>query len=156
MLRAAGQVEASHQRIHELQRRLQSDLPRLAEVLGGGHFAAFQRDYSAFDSQFERVKQELDTVHASLTGQRSGKVVGDPVPDDLPVGPEISSGLPDGASELAGANAELNSLLNALSSELEETMPGWDVDARRAWQEARRSWTEANRRQSEILTRLLE
>lgn len=156
MLRAAGQVEASHQRIHELQRRLQSDLPRLAAVLGGGPFEAFQRDYSAFDSQFERVKQELDAVHSSLTGQQSRQVVGEPLPDAAPpVGPEFPGGLPDGASELAGANVELNSLLTALNSELEETMPGWDAEARSAWQSARRSWVEANRRQSEILTRLL-
>ncbi|MDO5068065.1 MAG: hypothetical protein Q4D96_12360 [Propionibacteriaceae bacterium] len=155
MIRAAGRVEASHQQIHELQMRLQDDLPRLATVLDGNRFVAFQRDYSHFDSQIERVKQGLDLVHSSLTGQgRPRVVVAMSLESDPPPSPEFPTGLPDGASELAGANAELNSVLNSLSTELAESMPSWVPEAREAWQEARRSWVEANRRQSEILTQL--
>lgn len=162
MIRAAGQVEASHQQIHELQMRLQDVLPRLATLLDGGRFADFQRDYSQFDSQIERVKQGLDLVHSSLTGQLQPKLELRPMVevelsvdwDQPPPSPEFPAGLPDGASQLAGANAELNSLLNALDSVLVESMPSWDPDARGAWREARRSWAEANRRQSEILHHL--
>lgn len=155
MIRAAGQVEASHQQIHELQMRLQDDLPRLATLLDSGQFVAFQRDYSHFDSQIERVKQGLDLVHSSLTGQRHPSVIVEMVLEqDPPPSPEFPAGLPEGASQLAGANAELNSVLSSLNTELEESMPQWAPEARGAWQEARRSWAEANRRQSEILTEL--
>ena len=69
MAQAAGQVETKHQQIHDLQIRLQKQLPALASRWGASEFNTFQHDYSQFDSEFERVKQGLDMVHASLTGQ---------------------------------------------------------------------------------------
>ena len=66
---AAAQIEVKHQQIHDLQARLQKQLPALAARWNMHEFTAFQRDYSHFDSEFERVKQGLDMIHASLTGQ---------------------------------------------------------------------------------------
>ena len=66
---AAAQIEVKHQQIHDLQARLQKQLPALAARWNMHEFTAFQRDYSHFDSEFERVKQGLDMIHASLTGR---------------------------------------------------------------------------------------
>lgn len=66
MARAARQVEAKHQQIHALQERLESEMLRLSQHWHGKRSAEFQYAYSKFDTEFERVKQGLDTIHISL------------------------------------------------------------------------------------------
>jgi len=66
MAMAAQQIEAKHQQIHSLQERLQGQMVNLSTRWRGNDSAAFQRGYSQFDTEFERVKQGLDRVHTSL------------------------------------------------------------------------------------------
>ena len=175
MAQAAGQVETKHQQIHDLQIRLQKQLPALATHWSVNEFNTFQRDYSQFDSEFERIKQGLDMVHASLTGQAEV-----PTPParrartsasradtrrDVPKARRAQSDtpqrgysatLPDGVAGLADANAELNNLLTGLRSELAGSMTQWNDAARHAWNTAQTSWDESNRRQQDIVANLPE
>ncbi len=66
MIRAAQQIEAKHQQIHTLQQRLQKQMINLSTRWPRNFSAAFQRRYSRFDTEFERVKQGLDRIHTSL------------------------------------------------------------------------------------------
>ena len=66
MATAAQQIEAKHQHIHTLQERLQGQMVDLSGRWQGQASAAFQRGYSQFDTEFEKVKQGLDKVHSSL------------------------------------------------------------------------------------------
>ena len=66
MARAAQQIEAKHQQIHQLQRRLQGEMTDLSTQWAGKTSIAFQRGYSQFDTEFEKVKQGLDKVHTAL------------------------------------------------------------------------------------------
>jgi len=163
MAQAAGQVETKHQQIHDLQIRLQKQLPALASRWGASEFNTFQHDYSQFDSEFERVKQGLDMVHASLTGQ--AEVPTPPArrahPQARRARPETPqhgypASLPEGIAGLADANAELNTLLAVLRSELSSSMAHWDDAARHAWTTAQTSWDESNRRQQDIVAGLPE
>ena len=163
MAQAAGQVETKHQQIHDLQIRLQKQLPALASRWGASEFNTFQHDYSQFDSEFERVKQGLDMVHASLTGQ--AEVPTPPArrahPQARRARPEnpqhgYPASLPEGIAGLADANAELNTLLAVLRSELSSSMVHWDDAARNAWTTAQTSWDESNRRQQDIVAGLPE
>ena len=163
MAQAAGQVETKHQQIHDLQIRLQKQLPALASRWGASEFNTFQHDYSQFDSEFERVKQGLDMVHASLTGQAEV-----PTPPARRAHPQARrarpatpqhgypASLPEGIAGLADANAELNTLLAVLRSELSSSMAHWDDAARHAWTTAQTSWDESNRRQQDIVAGLPE
>ena len=148
---AAAQIEVKHQQIHDLQARLQKQLPALAARWNMHEFTAFQRDYSHFDSEFERVKQGLDMIHASLTGQveaRARRAKPEPPPLDS------TAALPEGLARLAEANAELNTLLAALCDEVAGSIAEWSDASRRAWDAAQSSWDEANRRQQEIMDNL--
>ena len=177
MAQAAGQVETKHQQIHDLQIRLQKQLPALASRWGASEVNTFQHDYSQFDSEFERVKQGLDMVHASLTGQaevptpparrahpqarRAHPQTHDPQPQARRARPETPqhgypASLPEGIAGLADANAELNTLLAVLRSELSSSMAHWDDAARHAWTTAQTSWDESNRRQQDIVAGLPE
>ena len=176
MAQAAGQVETKHQQIHDLQIRLQKQLPALASRWGASEFNTFQHDYSQFDSEFERVKQGLDMVHASLTGQaevptpparrahpqaRRAHPQNDPQPQARRAHPETPqlgcpASLPEGIAGLADANAELNALLAVLHSELSGSMMHWDDAARHAWTTAQTSWDESSRRQQDIVAGLPE
>ena len=66
MAKAAQQIEAKHQQIHTLQTRLQGQMGDLASRWQGNASTAFQKGYSMFDSEFEKVKQGLDKIHTSL------------------------------------------------------------------------------------------
>ena len=163
MAQAAGQVETKHQQIHDLQIRLQRQLPVLAARWGAHEFTVFQHDYSQFDSEFERVKQGLDMVHASLTGQ--AEVPTPPArraPTQArrarPESPQrdCPAPLPEGIAGLIDANAELNTLLATLHGELVGSMAQWDDAARHAWVAAQSSWEESNRRQRDIVAGLPE
>lgn len=177
MAQAAGQVETKHQQIHDLQIRLQKQLPTLASHWEAHEFNTFQHDYSQFDSEFERVKQGLDMVHASLTGQaevpipparrahpqarRARPQSHDPRPQARRARPEppqrgCSASLPEGITGLADANAELNTLLTVLRNELSGSMAHWDDAARHAWDTAQTSWDESSRRQLDIVAALPE
>lgn len=156
MAKAAGQVEAKHQEIYALQQRLQRQLPDLAARLGVREFNTFQHDYSQFDSEIERVKQGLDMVHASLTGQPR---VPDPPsrrPHQAPATHHTyrSDPIPEGVSHLADAQAELNGLLAVLGNELSGSMAEWNDDSRTAWSAAQHSWAESSRRQQAIVYNL--
>ena len=177
MARAAGQVETKHQQIHDLQLKLQKQLPALATHWSVNEFNTFQRDYSQFDSEFERVKQGLDMVHASLTGQAEV-----PIPPARRGRGQVNARrahpshgapkarrarseapqhghpapLPDGVAGLADANAELNTLLATLHSELVVSMAEWTDAARHAWDTAQTSWDESNHRQQDIVANLPE
>lgn len=66
MSKAAQQIETKHQQIHTLQTRLQGQMTDLKSRWTGNASDAFQRGYQAFDSEFEKVKQGLDTIHGQL------------------------------------------------------------------------------------------
>ena len=164
MAQAAGQVETKHQQIHDLQIRLQKQLPVLAAHWDADEFTVFQHDYSRFDSECERVKQGLDMVHASLTGQTEV-----PIPPARrtptrnrrrsPASPRCgrtTAVLPEGLAGLVEANAALSALLAGLQGELADSMAQWDDAARRAWTTAQTSWDESNRRQQDIVAGLPE
>ncbi len=156
MTKAAGQVEAKHQEIHALQQRLQRQLPDLASRLGVREFNTFHHDYIQFDSEIERVKQGLDMVHASLTGQPR---VPDPPSRKPPTSQTASPSheadpVPEGVLRLADAQAELNGLLAVLGSELSASMADWNDDSRTAWSAAQSSWAESSLRQQAILHNL--
>lgn len=63
---AAQQIEVKHQQIHRLQARLEGQMVSLSTRWHGNASAVFQRSYSKFDTEFERVKQDLDRLHSSL------------------------------------------------------------------------------------------
>ena len=164
MAQAAGQVETKHQQIHDLQVRLQRQLPVLAAHWEADEFTVFQHDYSRFDSECERVKQGLDMVHASLTGQTEV-----PVPPTRrtptrdrrrsPSSPRrgrATAVLPEGIAGLVEANAELSTLLTGLQGELAGSMAQWDDAARHAWTTAQSSWDESSRRRQDIVAGLPE
>ena len=69
---AAQQIEAKHQQIHRLQERLQGQMVNLSTRWHGKDSAAFQRGYSKFDTELERVKQGLDRIHNSLVETSRG------------------------------------------------------------------------------------
>ena len=160
MAQAAGQVETKHQQIHDLQIRLQKQLPALAAHWDAHEFTVFQHDYSRFDSEFERVKQGLDMVHASLTGQTEVPIPPAPAQDrrahsESPR-PDRPAAMPEGVAGLVDANAELSALLAVLQGELMGSMAQWDDAARHAWTVAQSSWDESNRRQQDIVAGLPE
>lgn len=64
--KATQQIETKHQQIHSLQTRLQGQMGDLASRWHGNASNAFQRGYRAFDSEFEKVKAGLDTIHGQL------------------------------------------------------------------------------------------
>lgn len=66
MQKATQQIETKHQQIHSLQTRLQGQMGDLASRWHGNASNAFQRGYRAFDSEFEKVKAGLDTIHGQL------------------------------------------------------------------------------------------
>lgn len=66
MQKATQQIETKHQQIHRLQTRLQGQMGDLASRWHGNASNAFQRGYRAFDSEFEKVKAGLDTIHGQL------------------------------------------------------------------------------------------
>lgn len=66
MVIAAQQIEVRHQQIHHLQARLEQQMVSLSTRWPGNTSAVFQRSYSKFDTEFERVKQGLDKLHSSL------------------------------------------------------------------------------------------
>lgn len=66
MAKAAQQIEAKHQQIHQLQARLQGQMTDLATRWTGQASSMFQRGYGQFDTEFEKVKQGLDKIHTSL------------------------------------------------------------------------------------------
>ena len=66
MQKATQQIETKHQQIHTLQTRLQGQMGDLASRWQGNASTAFQKGYSMFDSEFEKVKQGLDKIHTSL------------------------------------------------------------------------------------------
>lgn len=68
--RAAQQVEEKHQQIHTLQTLLQNQMLDLSSRWSGSAATAFQRDYSQFDTEFEKVKQGLDKIHSALVESR--------------------------------------------------------------------------------------
>ncbi len=74
MATAAQQIEAKHQQIHTLQERLEGQMVQLSARWHGHASAAFQREYSNFDTEFERVKQDLDKVHTSLIEASHGNL----------------------------------------------------------------------------------
>ena len=49
-----------------LQNRLQGQMADLGSRWHGNASTAFQNGYRAFDSEFEKVKQGLDSIHVSL------------------------------------------------------------------------------------------
>lgn len=66
MQKATQQIETKHQQIHALQNRLQGQMADLGSRWHGNASTAFQNGYRAFDSEFEKVKQGLDSIHVSL------------------------------------------------------------------------------------------
>lgn len=66
MARAARLIEAKHQQIHALQERLGSQMMSMSQRWHGQTSAEIQYAYSKFDTEFERVKQGLDSIHISL------------------------------------------------------------------------------------------
>ena len=164
MAQAAGQVETKHQQIHDLQVRLQRQLPVLAAHWEADEFTVFQHDYSRFDSECERVKQGLDMVHASLTGQTEVPVPParrTPTRDrrrnpSSPRRGRATAVLPEGIAGLVEANAELSTLLTGLQGELAGSMAQWDDAARHAWTTAQSSWDESSRRRQDIVAGLPE
>ena len=66
MTRAAQQIEAKHQQIHQLQSRLQGQMTELSSRWVGNAATAFQLSYSQFDTELEKVKQGLDKIHTAL------------------------------------------------------------------------------------------
>lgn len=66
MAKAAQQIEAKHQEIHSLQKKLQDQMADLSSRWQGNASFAFQREYSQFDTEFEKVKQGLDRIHTAL------------------------------------------------------------------------------------------
>lgn len=66
MAKAAQQIETKHQQIHTLQSTLQGQMTELQGRWTGNASRAFQDGYRAFDSEFEKVKQGLDTIHTQL------------------------------------------------------------------------------------------
>ena len=163
MAQAAGQVETKHQQIHDLQIRLQKQLPVLAAHWDADEFTVFQHDYSRFDSECERVKQGLDMVHASLTGQTEVPIPPRRTPTRdrrrSPASPRrgrTTAVLPEGIAGLVEANAELSTLLARLQGELASSMAQWDDTARRAWTTAQTSWDESSRHRQDIVAGLPE
>lgn len=63
---AVQQIEARHHQIHVLQSRLHAQMLELNGRWSGKASLAFQRKYSQFDTEFERVKQCLDEMHVAL------------------------------------------------------------------------------------------
>lgn len=66
MLRATQQLETKHQQIYALQSRLQGQMNDLKSRWHGNAANAFQRGYSSFDAEFEKVKNGLDKIHVQL------------------------------------------------------------------------------------------
>lgn len=63
---AVQQIEARHHQIHVLQTRLHAQMLELNGRWSGKAALAFQRKYSQFDTEFEKVKQCLDEIHVAL------------------------------------------------------------------------------------------
>lgn len=73
MAKAAQHIEHTTQEIHDIQSRLQAELSDLAARWTGSGSNRFQRSYSQFDTEIEKIKQDLDKVHSALVeSQRSG------------------------------------------------------------------------------------
>lgn len=66
MLHAIHEAEATHQKIHTLQLRLDSHLNNLFARNRGDASVAVQRSYRDFDTESERVKAGLEDIHKSL------------------------------------------------------------------------------------------
>lgn len=64
--KAVRQIEAKHHQIHVLQNRLHGQMMLLNGRWSGKAARVFQRDYSRFDTEFEKVKQSLDRIHVAL------------------------------------------------------------------------------------------
>lgn len=66
MATAAEQVEAKHHQIHQLQTHLESRMANLQSRWHGNASAQFQRGYSYFDTELEKIKQGLELIHTAL------------------------------------------------------------------------------------------
>lgn len=66
MAKAAQQIDTKHQEIHKLQDGLRQEMEILKTRWTGRASDAFQQGYRSFDSEFEKVKQGLDTIHNQL------------------------------------------------------------------------------------------
>ncbi len=66
MAKAAQQIEAKHQQIHQLQSRLQGQMTDLSSRWAGNASTTFHHSYSQFDTEFEKIKQGLDKIHSAL------------------------------------------------------------------------------------------
>ncbi len=151
MADAADLIEAKHQLIHDLQRRLQRELPELAARWETREFNTFQQHYCQFDTEIERVKQGLDMVHASLTGQELGPVPAARSRRKPGQQKDRRDSAPEGTRRLAAAHAELSALLGALSHELADSMGQWNEASRAAWNAAQSAWAESSSRQRDIV-----
>ena len=66
MKKAADQIEAKHQAIHQLQTQLNGQINSLRSGWSGQASDAFYKAYTQFDGEFEKVKAGLDEVHGKL------------------------------------------------------------------------------------------
>lgn len=66
MQKATQQIETKHQEIYALQSRLRGQMGDLAARWRSNASNAFQTGYRNFDTEFENVKQGLDTIHGQL------------------------------------------------------------------------------------------
>lgn len=66
MKKAAQQIEAKHQAIHQLQAQLNGQISSLKAGWVGNAADAFVKAYSEFDREFEKVKAGLEDIHGKL------------------------------------------------------------------------------------------
>lgn len=77
MHRATQQIDAKHRAIHDLQGRLRDRMVELSTRWHGQASNEFQRGYREFDTEFEKVKAGLDTIHTQLVQTLQGYRVGE-------------------------------------------------------------------------------
>ncbi|WP_203567892.1 WXG100 family type VII secretion target [Aestuariimicrobium ganziense] len=66
MKKAADQIEAKHQAIHQLQSTLSGQINSLRAGWVGNASDAFYKAYTQFDGEFEKVKGGLEEIHGKL------------------------------------------------------------------------------------------
>lgn len=70
MKKAAEQIDASHQGIHQIQNTLSNQINDLRAGWTGQASDAFYRAYSQFDDEFQKVKAGLEEIHGKLVSSQ--------------------------------------------------------------------------------------
>lgn len=83
MAKAAQQIEAAHEKIFAIQKDLAGDVERLMLKWRATSAQAYHKGYLAFDGEYDKVKQGLDTIHKQLVQTQADYVKGEALNTDV-------------------------------------------------------------------------